>query len=61
MVVIAQALVEYGLLAALTTSAQQRWNQVVQLTSQWDQGTWAAVGGAALLALVLWSRRSSRF
>ena len=40
MVVIAQNLVEYGLLASLTT--------------------WAAVGGAAVLVLVLWSRRSSR-
>ena len=39
---------------------QQRWNQVLNLTSQWDQTTWAAVGGAALLVLVLWSRRSSR-
>ena len=58
--VIAQNLVEYGLLASLTASAQQRWNQVVNLTSQWDQGTWAAVGGAVLLVLVLWSRRSSR-
>ena len=60
MVVIAQNLVEYGLLASLTTSAQQRWNQVLDLTSEWDQTTWAAVGGAALLVLVLWSRRSSR-
>jgi len=60
MVVIAQNLVEYGLLASLTTSMQQRWNQVLNLTSQWDQTTWGAVGGAVLLVLVLWSRRSSR-
>jgi hypothetical protein len=59
-VVIAQNLVEYGLLASLTTSMQQRWNQVLNLTSEWDQTTWGAVGGAALLVLVLWSRRSSR-
>ena len=60
MVVIAQNLVEYGLLASITTSIQQRWNQVLNLTSQWDQTTWGAVGGAALLVLILWSRRSSR-
>jgi hypothetical protein len=60
MVVIAQNLVEYGLLASVTASMQQRWHQMVNLTSQWDQTTWAAAGGVALLALVLWSRRSSR-
>jgi hypothetical protein len=61
MVVIAQNLVEYGLLASLGASLQHQWNRAVTLTSQWDQGTWAALGGAALLVLVLWSRRTSRF
>ena len=58
--VIAQNVVEYGLLASLTTSLQQRWNEVLNLTSQWDQTTWGALGAAAMVVLVLWSRLSSR-
>ena len=55
----AQSLGEYGGSSAFGSSLAQAWDRVMFRLGSMDPTTWGIVGGAALLLLVLWSRRSS--
>ena len=54
----AQALAEYGAAANFGLSMRMLWDRIVYQVTELDEVSIALIGGAVLLALVLFGRRS---
>jgi len=60
----AQSLIEYGALAGSRSGGgpiDEISGRIRAIAGSASPETWAIVGGVAILALLLWKRRSSRF
>ena len=58
---LAQSLVEYGMLQSLATAAENLVYSARTALDRVSDTTWVTLGAIALLLAFLWSRRSQRF
>jgi hypothetical protein len=59
--IIAQSLVEYGVIESLVAGFDALGQTISVLVHQVGETTWVTLGAVVLILAVLWSRRSPRF